>query len=189
MFVDNLDLDNYFSSPEFYFNSFTNGLSMMTLSTSARYGLSFLKKKTKYHLAKVCFQLSGEKSDETQQVRFLRLGIDFYNQFIKRSSSIQIQNTGTIYSKFISFTKTEKKTKIKSIIKSFEKELDLEPFKQLKKSFGIQDESITESKLINDLKRIALPIIAAIAGGTTIILNVGGITDLINSILDLKLFT
>ncbi len=181
-FMANLDWENYFLSPEYYFNSITTGLGIMVLSTSVRLGSTFLKKKFKYHLAKICFQICGEKSDDTQQVKFLRLGVNYYNQFIKRTSSLKIQNTGVIYSKFISYNKTEKKTKIKSIIKSFEKESVLEPFKQLKKSFEIQDESVTESRLINDLKQWA-PIIFGITLG--IITNWDEITKIINQFFGL----
>ena len=92
-----------------------------------------------------------------------------------------------IYSKFISYNKIEKKTKIKSIIKSFEKEFVHEPFKQLKKAFDIKDESITESKLIDELKRWAPTILGAIIGGHTIITqNMDVITKTINSIFGLN---
>lgn len=184
-FTTNLDWENYLLSPEYHFNSFTTGLAMMTMSTSGRYGVSFIRKNTKYHLAKICFQLCSDESDELKQKQFLQKGVDFYNQFIKRKSNLKIQNTGPIYSKFISFSTSEKKTKIKSIIKSFDKELELEPFKQLKKTFDIQDESIKESKIVDDLKRILLILIGAIAGATTILLNIGGITEGINSIFSL----
>ncbi|MBI5147390.1 MAG: hypothetical protein HZA84_09310 [Thaumarchaeota archaeon] len=181
-FMTNLDWDHYFLTPEYYFNSLTAGLGIMVLSTSARFGLLFLKKKIKYHLAKICFHLCNEKSDETQQVKFLQSGVNFYNQFTKRTSNLQIQNTGIVYSKFISYSKAEKKTKIKSIIKSFENEPGLEPFKQLKKSFGITDESIIESKLINDLKRWAIVIFGIVTGIPSLILLINPIMNILNTV-------
>lgn len=186
-FMTNLDWENYFLTPEYYFNSLTTGLGIMTLATSIRYGLLFLKKNTKYNLAKICFQLCSEKSDEIQQIKLLRLGVHYYGQFIKRTSNIKIQDTGMIYSKFISYNKTDKKTKINSIVKSFEKESVHEPFKQLKKSFDIKDESITESKLIDELKRWAPTIIGAIIGGyTAITQNMDVITKTIGSFFGLN---
>jgi len=163
-FMSNLDWRDYFFTPELYFNSFSAGLGMMLMTTTMRLGIITIKKKFKYHLARAYFNVCNEKIIDSEQIKLLKSGINFYNQYIKRNSGLQFKNPGEIYSKFIEISDSNKKSKIISIIKSFEKENDLDPLKQIKKSFQINSkEFVAESKHLDYLKEWAPLILGVIA--------------------------
>lgn len=160
-----LDWENYFLTKDYFLNSIVAGLGISLMSISAYLILLLIKKDFKYQFARICFYISKEHTNETEQFKFFMKGVYSLNSYLRRNFKLEIKDVGKIYFKFLSATVENKKSDLKMIIKSFANDDQLEPLKSMAKLLKIEpnEEFIVNSSIVN-IKELVPMIVASITG-------------------------
>ena len=106
-------------------------LEIIPISILVKLFLQLARTEFKVLFAKACFKMAlNEDIDNPQKARYLRLGFQWYNAFLKKHLGLQIKNIDVIYSRIMlgsSLTRNEQL----SLIKSFDDEDDFAPLRHI----------------------------------------------------------
>ena len=90
--------------------------------------LEHTRKQFRFYYARACVEIINEKKSETDKVRYLILGLDWYNKFVKRVTKSAV-DAETIYSKIISNSKLGNNILLDTIVDSFHNGDELKPMR------------------------------------------------------------
>ena len=106
-------------------------LEIIPISILVKLFLQLARTEFKVLFARACFKMAlNEDIDNPQKARYLRLGFQWYNAFLKKHLGLQIKNIDVIYSRIMlgsSLTRNEQL----SLIKSFDDEDDFAPLRHI----------------------------------------------------------
>lgn len=80
-----------------------------------------------YYFAKSCFKVITEKNEALQKTHYLILGINSYDQYLRKNLKRHIRDIEQIYSRILSDSKSDKERTLKSITEAFESDDKLGP--------------------------------------------------------------
>jgi hypothetical protein len=83
--------------------------------------LHLVRKEFRFYFAKACFIMSKEK-DDYEKVKYLLMGLNSYNKYLRRKLRLEIEEVKRIYSKFVFAEIAEKREIVKSVCESVETE-------------------------------------------------------------------
>lgn len=92
----------------------------------------------KFYLARLSFRALSGENDNTKRIKYLIKGLSYYNEFIRRTLGLQINNLKVIYSKVILGT-VSKDRSVKELCLTFEDNDKLKPIRFLTEFFDIKD--------------------------------------------------
>jgi hypothetical protein len=81
--------------------------------------LHLVRKEFRFYFAKACFIMSKEK-DDFEKIKYLLMGLNSYNKYLRRKLRLEIEEVKKIYSKFVFAEIAEKREIIKSVCESVE---------------------------------------------------------------------
>jgi hypothetical protein len=82
--------------------------------------LHVARKEFRFYFAKACFLITSKEKDDYKKVRYLLMGLNSYNKYLRRKLSLEIKDIEKIYSKFVYAETTEKREIIQSVCESVE---------------------------------------------------------------------
>lgn len=172
--IINISMGKPWSSP-FGFSTFLDIMAPLAgagMGALFMYSKSILKKEFRFYISKICFSTALTKKDIFKQMYYFNLGLQEYNNYLKRHLKHQIKDIDKIFSK-VSLLDNDTKTKvICSLSESFKTENDkLKPMKyissELMKSEDIESFLVPESlksqlKVVGAFLSASIPIVISI---------------------------
>jgi hypothetical protein len=100
------------------------GAAMVTAATAGLLRIIFeiVRREFRFYFARSCFDVIGQDEEEFEQMRYLKLGLDSYNKYLRRRFKYQISdnNIKKFYFKYVLATKQERNEMINSILQAFD---------------------------------------------------------------------
>jgi hypothetical protein len=89
-----------------------------------RIAFQIVRRRFRFYFAKGCFSIMIQKEEELKKIRYLKLGLDSYNRYLRRRLKYQISDNiiNKFYFKYICASSQEKREMINSLIQAFEDE-------------------------------------------------------------------
>jgi hypothetical protein len=162
---DSSYLDNYGAALVLALNMFIMALFLKLLSYFT------CKKQFLFYFAKTCVKTSSEEKHNDNiiyndvNIRYLLLGIDYYNKYLQSSLGMNFKNYDKICQKIAISNIDKTKNMIQCILKSFDNDTDrLEPLRVIFSELELEDQKAFLTKegnkqKINDSISILIPII------------------------------
>jgi hypothetical protein len=82
--------------------------------------LRVVRKEFRFYFAKACFIIISKEEDDYRKIKYLLMGLNSYNKYLRRKLGLEIKDIEKIYSKFVYAETTEKQKIIKSVCESVE---------------------------------------------------------------------
>jgi hypothetical protein len=122
----------------------------------------FRRKEYPFYFAKACFTIGSENGDDGKKIRYFILGLNSYNEYLRRQYNSEINDIDKIYSIFV-YANTEEKKSITSQLLDNMKEDKLELARHLSKRSQIPEtEVFVKESLVQKLKVVGSLFAAAI---------------------------
>lgn len=96
-------------------------------------------KHFKYYLARLSFRAISKVQDDIERMKYLIVGLAFYNKYIRRTLGLQINDLKMIYSKIIADATVDRNRSMKELIQAFEDNDKLKPIRCLTGLFNVTD--------------------------------------------------
>lgn len=152
-------------------------IRLIVIAGTLKIAFALARKQFKLYFAKGCFRIIEEKiksdvnKNEVEEMKYVILGLNSYNSYIRRHLKLQIKNLNEIYSKLASSPMQKKDASIDSISKAVNGEDTLEPIQYLAKFLGLQkkQEILTHVPLSNTIKEWSIFATAVIPTALSII--------------------
>jgi hypothetical protein len=119
--------------------SFLGAILFAVASALLRIILLNRNKQFKYYLAKLSFRVVSGVEDEVERMKYLIMGLGFYDKYIRRMLGLQINDLKVIYSKMIADVSVDKNRSIKELCRAFEDHDRLKPITCLTGLFDVSD--------------------------------------------------
>jgi hypothetical protein len=151
----------------------TSTIMMAVIAGLIMYGENVSKKEFRFYNSKICFSIALTKEDIFKQMYYFNLGLQEYNNYLKRHLKHQIKDIDKFFSKVSLLDNNTKKEVICSLSESFKTENDkLKPMKyissQVMKSEDIESFLVPES-LKSQLKVVGTFLVTSIPIAISII--------------------
>jgi uncharacterized protein YneF (UPF0154 family) len=130
--------------------------------------LEHARKEFRFYYAKGCFKIvSNVNTHELDKAKYFKIGLIWYNKFLKRNIGLHINDIMKIYSKIITDSPLEQNSALISISESFNSEDGLKPLRHLSTVIPGKEagEALTEQYIRTTIKEssdLLLPIIGTI---------------------------
>jgi hypothetical protein len=92
--------------------------------------LQHARKQFRFYYAKSCFKIMNEKKSEADKAEYFRLGLGWYNKFVKRITS-NVFDIETIYSRIISNSQLSNNILIDTLSDTFKDKDELKPMRHM----------------------------------------------------------
>ena len=94
--------------------------------------LQHSKRQFRFYYAKGCFKIVlKETTSEIDKAKFLRIGLNWYNKYLKKNLGLKINDTDKILSKIVFYYPLNKNYILTSICEAFDSKNELEPLRQM----------------------------------------------------------
>ena len=89
-----------------------------------RITFQIVRREFRFYFAKGCFSITIHKEKEFEKIRYLKLGLDSYNRYLRRRLKYQISDNiiNKFYFKYIRATTQQRNEMINSLLQAFEDE-------------------------------------------------------------------
>ena len=111
------------SDPESFFNLLTfAALFLVVPGGFLRLILLIARKEFRFYFAKGCFSIMTQKEEDLAKMRYLKLGLESYNKFLRRHLKYQIgeSNIKKFYFKYMRAAIQERNEMVNSLLQAFE---------------------------------------------------------------------
>jgi hypothetical protein len=140
-----------------------SGLILVVSATFFKMLINLSLKNFRYYYAKGCFQILTRRSDKEEMMKFLVMGINSYNKFLKRNLKLQINNIHNLYSKIISNFIFMNSLFVNSLSKTFQNEDKLLPLRLILHFSNLAEEQfLIQESLWEKIKEWATFLVAII---------------------------
>jgi hypothetical protein len=131
-----------------------------------------LKSNFRYLFARTCISIATDKSrlpwekaieDEVDKLRYLILGLNSYNKFIRQKLGLKINNLKGIYSKISCLSDNDRKSELDLVYQSFDTNDKFGPLNHLSSFLGIKtEEFLTKESLRERIKGEWIPLFVSV---------------------------
>ena len=153
---------------------------LIVIAGTLKIVFALARKQFRLYFAKGCFKIIQEKlkkdinKNEVEEMKYIILGLNSYNQYIRRHLKLQIKNLNEIYSKLASSPMKDKDTSIDSISKAISGEDTLAPIQWMADFLGLKtvkekQEILIHVPLANIIKEWSIFVAALIPTALSII--------------------
>lgn len=131
-------------------------LTIIVIAGLTRIFLQVMKKDFRWYFAKGCFMTASQKEDDVEKMKYIILGLNAYNSFLRRYLKLEIEDLKKIYSRISSEPRSEKTKIIDSFCKAFESD-KLQPLSNLMALLKISepDKLLAKQPFIHKIKEAA----------------------------------
>jgi hypothetical protein len=130
-----------------------SGLILIVSSTLSKIILSVLKRDFRFYYAKGCFSFLMKRKDDSEKMRYLVMGINSYNKYLKKNLKLQINNINNLHSKLISNFILHNSLFVDSLSKTFHTDNKLLPLSYIIDFLNLETEQfLIEESLWEKIK-------------------------------------
>ena len=127
------------ATPNWSFPLFS-GLIIIVSGTLSKIIINVVKRDFRFYYARGCFSFLIKRKDHAEKMRYLVMGINSYNKYLKKNLKLQINNIDNLHSKIISNFIIHNSMFIDSLHKTFQTDNKLLPLRYIISFLNLETE-------------------------------------------------
>jgi hypothetical protein len=127
------------ATPNWSFPLFS-GLIIIVSGTLSKIIINVVKRDFRFYYARGCFSFLIKRKDHAEKMRYLVMGINSYNKYLKKNLKLQINNIDNLHSKIISNFIIHNSMFLDSLLKTFQTDNKLLPLRYIISFLNLETE-------------------------------------------------